>query len=363
MNCYRKNVLFILIVVLVSGVGNSFAQEGDSGEALQVGTKESPPFVMKDENGEWSGISIELWEQIAAQLGIDYEITETSLEGLVAGVEDGSFDIGVGSLTVTPEREQAMDFTHPFYSSGLGVAVPATSSQWLYILSRFFSLEFISVLTFLALVLLAFGFLVWVFERKANEEQFGGGNVKGIMSGFWWSAVTMTTVGYGDKAPVTLGGRIIGLIWMFAGIIIISGITASITSALTVNQLESSIQSPSDLRRMRVGTVPESTSERYLMSNGIRNQKFESLESALRALGQNRVGAVVYDAPILRYWVMNQEEYHLNVLPFVFQRQDYGFALPTGSELRETINVAMLEIIISEDWKDYLESELGIMDE
>ena len=82
---------------------------------------------------------------------------------------------------------------------------------------------------------------MWLFERKRNKEMFGQG-IKGLGAGFWWSAVTMTTVGYGDKAPVTAAGRTIGFIWMFAAILLISGLTASIASALTVSSLDSKIE-------------------------------------------------------------------------------------------------------------------------
>ena len=61
----------------------------------------------------------------------------------------------------------------------------------------------------LSFVLLLAAFGVWLFERKANAEQFGGSPARGLGAAFWWSAVTMTTVGYGDKAPQTKGGRLV----------------------------------------------------------------------------------------------------------------------------------------------------------
>jgi polar amino acid transport system substrate-binding protein len=94
---------------------------------------------------------------------------------------------------------------------------------------QFVSFPLLKVVTALGLVLLVVGALIWACERRQNPQHFGG-NAKGVLSGFWWAAVTMTTVGYGDKVPVTIGGRIIGLLWMFTAIILISGFTASITT-------------------------------------------------------------------------------------------------------------------------------------
>ncbi len=54
---------------------------------------------------------------------------------------------------------------------------------------------------------------------------FGDGIVDGIGHGIWWAMMTMTTVGYSDKAPKTMGGRIIALIWMIFSIIFIANIT------------------------------------------------------------------------------------------------------------------------------------------
>ncbi|WP_320044731.1 ion channel [uncultured Desulfobacter sp.] len=74
--------------------------------------------------------------------------------------------------------------------------------------------DFLEVIFTLFMLLLLVGFLIWFFEKDKNREQFGGSPFSGIGSGFWWSAVTMTTVGYGDKAPRTVAGRFVGLIWM-----------------------------------------------------------------------------------------------------------------------------------------------------
>jgi polar amino acid transport system substrate-binding protein len=53
--------------------------------------------------------------------------------------------------------------------------------------------------------------LTWLFECKHNPQQFGEDATRGSWANLWWAAVTMTTVGYGDKALATVGGRIIAL--------------------------------------------------------------------------------------------------------------------------------------------------------
>nr|NIR52401.1 amino acid ABC transporter substrate-binding protein [candidate division KSB1 bacterium]NIV03739.1 transporter substrate-binding domain-containing protein [Calditrichia bacterium]NIS27727.1 amino acid ABC transporter substrate-binding protein [candidate division KSB1 bacterium]NIU28380.1 amino acid ABC transporter substrate-binding protein [candidate division KSB1 bacterium]NIV93999.1 transporter substrate-binding domain-containing protein [candidate division KSB1 bacterium] len=68
-------------------------------EKIIVGTKKAAPFAMKDESGNWHGISIELWQKIARELNPDYELREFDLTDLLANVENGSVDVGVAALT------------------------------------------------------------------------------------------------------------------------------------------------------------------------------------------------------------------------------------------------------------------------
>ncbi len=326
---------------------------------LVVGTKVAPPFSLKNDQGVWSGISIELWRAIAGETGYSYEFEERDLAGLLQGLQDGSLDAVAAALTITGPREEKMDFSHPFHTSGLGIAVAADDKgTWLQVLGRFLSPEFLKGVGSLGLVLLLFGFLVWLFERRKNPDQFGGGLVKGICSGFWWSAVTMTTVGYGDKAPASLGGRLVGMIWMFAAIIIISGFTAAITSSLTVTRLESRIRGPEDLARVRVVSVPSSTSAAYLERQHLAFRAVADVATAMAELEAGRADAVVYDLPILRYLAI-QSGGAVKVLPKVFERQDYGIGLPAGSALREPINRILLEKINSPWWNDVLFRYLG----
>ena len=213
------------------------------------------------------------------------------------------------------------------------------------VLQRLFSLQFFQVIAALVFLLFTIGALLWLVERKQNKEQFGGSAWRGIGAGFWWSAVTMTTVGYGDKAPVTFWGRIIGFIWMFSGIIIISGFTAAITSALTVDRLTTKIHGPEDLDNISVATVRGSSSASYLNNREIVFLKVNHIEEALEALEEDKVDAVVYDAPILQYLIRQEKKDNLQLLPGVFLPFYYGIALPESSTRNEAINVQLLDVI------------------
>ena len=358
---FPRYFLFIFALMVGFGAGMVDARETSlTDRTLIVGTKEAPPFAMKSPDGTWAGISIDLWRQIATDLNLKYEFRETDLKGLLEGVSSGSLDVAVAALTITPEREEAFDFTHPFHTTGLGIATTwKAGNPWIAVIKRLFSLTFLKVVATLAVLLLAVGMLVWWFERKNNPQQFGGKSARGIGSGFWWSAVTMTTVGYGDKAPVSIAGRIVGLIWMFAGIIMISGFTAAIASSLTVTQLESPVKGPGDLSKVLVGTVADSTGAFYLRDKRIGYQTYQTALEGLRAVKEDKIQALVYDAPLLRYLINQGFKGSLHVLPNTFLRQDYGIALPSKSTLRETINRVLLQKISESEWQDTVYKYLG----
>jgi ABC-type amino acid transport substrate-binding protein len=349
----------VLISILFSAV-LTYAQGSSADRKLIVGTKSAPPFSMKSDEGAWEGISISLWRLVAEELNLQYEFRETDLAGLLEGVRRGQFDLAVAALTINSEREKIMDFSHSFFTTGLGIAVRSKPhSPWIAVAQNFFDMRFLKIIVTLVTVLLAAGFLIWFFERRKNPEQFSPHPHKGIGSGFWWSVVTMTTVGYGDKTPRSLWGRLIAIIWMFTSIIIISIFTAAITSSLTVSKLESSIKGLDDLSRARIGTITATTSETYLRKRFFSFKRYNSADKGLVALADGKIDALVYDKPLLRYFVNKNYQGLIQILPVSFYRQDYGIAFQEGSGLREPVNRVLLKKIVDPVWEGITYRYLG----
>jgi ABC-type amino acid transport substrate-binding protein len=239
---------------------------------LRVATKEVPPFAMRMPDGSWTGISIQLWKQFALEADLEYQLIEMELHELLDALEQGNVDAGVAALTIAADREELFDFSHPFVISGLALAVrPNEGSAWGAALDRLLDEGFVRGFALGLLALAITSVVVWRLEARKNPEQFGG-VVSGIGSALWWSVVTMTTVGYGDKAPATVPGRLLAVVWMIAGLILISALTATITSALTVSQL-SSIQGPSRSPRARTtyGATVRARSPSPLSTNASRH--------------------------------------------------------------------------------------------
>ena len=219
-------------------------------------------------------------------------------------------------------------------------------------------LEVLKAVLALSAVLMIVGFLFWLAERKRNPEQFAP-DASGIGSGFWFSAVTMTTVGYGDKAPRTAAGKAIALVWMFAAILIISTFTGMIASSLTAGRLEGAVKGLDDLPGARVGSIAGSATDQWLGEEQIGFRSFPDMESGLIALREGRLDAFVYDEPLLRYLIRTSFAGELRMLPGTFGRQNYGIALPQGSALREPIDVSLLRIVEGGDWRASIRNMLG----
>lgn len=350
---------FLLPILFLFLAFSGFAQKPDSLQSnnkLIIGITETPPFVEKRAQG-FSGLSITSWKMVNEHLQASYEFKEyPNLGSLLEGIENGEVDLSVNPITVTDNRMKRMDFSQPYFISHTSV-VQRNESKFLKHISNFFSWDFFSVVALLLFVILIFGILVWVFERKSNKEEFGG-NAKGIMQGFWWSAVTMTTVGYGDKSPRTTGGRVVGLIWMFMGVIIISSFTAGIASSLTVKSINDEITNVQDLERFDVTTVNSSSSQELLELYDIQSNLVHSGTEGLEAVLSKKSELFVYDEPILKYEIEKLDlSGDLEIIGQSLKKDYYSYAFPKNSELLKKIDPILIRTLKTMEWtnliKDY----------
>jgi polar amino acid transport system substrate-binding protein len=346
-------------------VAPGHAQSPDSADIasqkeLVLGTKEAPPFAMKAAGGTWQGISIDLWRHVADELHLRYRFVEVpDVPGLIDGVAEGKFDIAVAALTVTAGRAQILDFTQPFYATGLGIAVPAGGeASWAPIIRTLTSFGFAQAIASLVGLALAVGILVWLFERRHNED-FGGGVTKGLSSGVWWSTVAMTQRSTGNFGPQTLPGRIVAIVWMVGSIVTIAVFTASITSVLTIRHLQGAVHGVSDLSTVRVGAMVGTSTEDALIHQQIAYRKFASLPDGLDALRARKLDAFVYDKPLLAWAIRQRYASSVDLVDATFDPQEYAFVLPRNSPLRNALDVAILNAVHSDWWEQTVFRYLG----
>lgn len=330
------------------------AQQADT---LRIGVFENPPFVIRDAEG-FSGISIDLWEHIAKETNkpFTYQAFSDGV-GVVRALDYQELDLSINPMAVTALRLDRFEVSQPFFISGIGVVTTASNQNKFEIfINNFFSRDFLNVVLLLILILLTFGTLLWFVERRKNKYQFRPG-IMGLFDGLWWAAVTMTTVGYGDKAPKTHLGKTIGIIWMFTAIIIISSFTATIASTLTVNTLESQIDGLEDLQTIeRVGVVGASDGELFVQEQGVVPYRiYRNPTQALRALTRKEIDVLVHDKTAMDYLILtNQLEEKVKKLPFTFNKQYRSFLLPKSQPYFDQINRELVDYLQSDGWSDLL---------
>lgn len=323
-------------------------------DTLIVGYNVAPPFVSEEE-GELKGPSIWLCDEIQEDLDLHFEYRRMSLDSLLLKLKNNTIDLCASPLTITSNRAASIDFTAPYYVTHSSLLVKSMSSGeeiWEFIKS-FFSLRFFEALGALVIVILIFGFLTWLFERKKNPQEFGDG-ARGLWNGFWWSAVTMTTVGYGDKSPKTPAGRLVAIIWMFTAIVIISGFTASIASSLTTNSMANQEKNIDEMKKLPIGTIDQSSTDQWLTDNFYDDIKeFNSFEDCTVALENGEIVAFAYDRPILKEIVKNDSLDRFEVSGDKFNPQLYamGMSFALGDTLRREINTTILKNTERMDWQ------------
>ncbi|MEI6097565.1 MAG: transporter substrate-binding domain-containing protein [Alphaproteobacteria bacterium] len=337
-----------LIVIFLALASIAHAQ--DTGHTYIVGTKSAPPFAMKAADGTWDGVSIALWNQLADRLGITFEYRETDLDGMISNVESGAFDLSIAAMSMSPAREQRVDFSHPYFRTALGVAVRANDhSPIAATLAALTSATFLRTLGMLLGLLFVIGIIIWLVERRHNSTQFEPEPHRGLFSGFWWAAVTMATVGYGDKAPVTVIGRLIGIVWMFAALFLTAVFTANLAASLTTARLTGVIDSVASLSSVRVGVLQGSASETAMTNLGVVTDGFATVKDGFAALLDHKIDAFVQDQPILIWSAAHVAG--VEVTPIKFNAQSYAIVLPTSSPLIEPLNRALLDEMAKPEWQ------------
>jgi polar amino acid transport system substrate-binding protein len=82
-----------------------------------------PQSALNEETGEWEGYDIDVATEIANRLGVEVEFVTPAWETIIAGNWGDQFDVSVGSMTVTPERDEVLHFATPYYYTPAAVAV------------------------------------------------------------------------------------------------------------------------------------------------------------------------------------------------------------------------------------------------
>ena len=337
----RSFIALVLLCLPTFG----FAQTADG---LRVGIVERPPFATYDETLGWSGLAVDLLRQISEEQGLDYQLVP--LDGTTPRAAVASGDVVVAFPADAGPRDDGVAYTQPFYTSTLGLAKPR-SVDLFAVAGSVVSWQFLRVVLFLCALLLVVGAIVWLIERRKNEEMFPGDVKEGLGSGFWWAGVTMTTIGYGDKAPVTFWGRMVAMLWMLAALAITSALTATIVSAVGLGGGGGGL--PDEIEG-RIGVLEDTTAERYLRARGKEPVVVSDAATALADVGDG-IDGFLGDEPLVRSIVNGRSSLELSVTGSTIDPQYITFAVAdglqvNGERLEKRFNDAILRRLPTPEW-------------
>jgi polar amino acid transport system substrate-binding protein len=316
-----------------------------SNQTLRVGIAGSEPFVVKAA-GRIEGISIEIWQALAAQAGWRYTLQQfENVPHALDALSSGAVDVVVGPVSITAERALQVRFTQPYFQSSLSILSRTEGLSLWRRVKPFFNAAFYYAVGFLLLVLALVGTLVWLAERRAPGTNFPQHPSHGIPNGIWFAIVTMSTVGYGDLAPKTRLGRLVTGVWIIISVITASSLVAGIASTLTLTGMRgSAISTAEQLTNRTVAVLDDSPGQQFAKRYGARLRLVETLQNGYDLLSQETVDAVVFDRPQLLYFLQHHRDSHLAVSNAEYMRQNYGFAVPLSSTLAHPMNVNLLRL-------------------
>lgn len=322
------------------------------GKKLIVGVLHDPPYIIKERNGQWSGINVDIWKVVAQDLKVDYEFREMTFKSLLEALEKKEIDLSIEAFFVLSERERQIDYATFLGYAKLGVAVLPEKIQhpWWTAVVIAFSWGNLQILGILFFCLCVLGFILWLIERKNNPDHFGGDHIKGIGSGIYWVGSTLASGVCFGVALKSFPARIIGLVWMFLCAIALSAMIASLTNAISENRAKINIVTDEQLQQMYLGGVKGGAEAMALTKLGGKYKLYNQEEDALNGVLKGEIDGYLYDAITLHYYEDNDYKDKISVYQTNFKRSFFAFGLPKNSPLLKKINISLLSLMERPDW-------------
>ncbi|CAB3386125.1 Hypothetical predicted protein [Cloeon dipterum] len=353
-----------------------------------VSSRIGAPYLMFKTNGEkltgndrFEGYSIDLIDGISQILGFKYEFqlvpdgrygsynpVTKKWDGLVKQLLERKADLAICDLTITYDREGAVDFTMPFMNLGISILYskpvkqppnlfsflsPLSVDVWLYMATAYLGVSVI--LYFLARITP----YEWTSPHPCNNEPEELENNLTLCNLIWHNCGSIMQQG-SDIAPKAVSTRMVAGMWWFFTLIMISSYTANLAAFLTVERMDATIESAEDLAKqtkIKYGAVSGgSTLSFFANSNFSLYQKMYSFmeqtrpsvfvsnnaEGVERVAKSKRTYAFFMESTSIEYVV--ERNCDLQQVGGLLDSKGYGVAMPLNSPYRTAISGAVLKL-------------------
>ncbi|XP_050735258.1 glutamate receptor ionotropic, kainate 2-like isoform X5 [Eriocheir sinensis] len=363
----------------------AFYDPGTMNVTLLVTTNLETPHVMLKQgenltgNNRYEGFCVDMLHDIATMIGFQYKIHLTpsrtygiqdpvtgEWNGMVRELQENKADLAIGSMTINYARENVIDFTKPFMNVGIGILFKVPTSQqtrlfsfmnplaieiWLYVLAAY---VLVSITMF---IVARFSPYEWYNPHPCSQENDVVENQFSLSNSFWFTIGTLMQQG-SDLNPKACSTRIVGGIWWFFTLIIISSYTANLAAFLTVERMITPIDDVEDLAsqtEIAYGTQASGSTMTFFQDSKIEtyqkmwrfmeNKKpsvfVPSYDEGVRRVLEGNY-AFLMESSMLDYYV--QRNCNLTQIGGLLDSKSYGIATPMGSPWRDKISLAILEL-------------------
>uniref|UniRef100_A0A8C4F146 Glutamate receptor n=1 Tax=Dicentrarchus labrax TaxID=13489 RepID=A0A8C4F146_DICLA len=354
--------------------------------SLVISTILEEPYVMLKKsdkalvgNDRFEGFCIDLLKELANILGFTYEIRlvpdgkygsqdeKGQWNGMIRELIEHRADLAVAPLTITYMREKVIDFSKPFMSMGISILYrkpnatnngffsflnPMTPDIWVYILLAYLG---VSCVLF---VIARFSPYEWYDAHPCNPGSDVVENNFTLLNSFWFGVGSLMQQG-SELMPKALSTRIIGGIWWFFTLIIISSYTANLAAFLTVERMDSHVDSADDIAKqtkIEYGVVKDgatmsffkkskvSTFEKMwaFMSSKPSTSLVKSIEDGIQRVLKSDY-ALIMESTTIDY--ITKRNCNLTQVGGLIDSKGYGIGTPLGSPYRDKITIAILSIL------------------
>ncbi|WP_180898636.1 transporter substrate-binding domain-containing protein [Martelella soudanensis] len=337
----------LLFLALCGLAGPSFGQDLGEPLKIKVGYRVLPPFITKQSDGTITGMASELWREIEDGFNIEPTYVEyQTVADLLTATAARDVDVAVGAISITEERAELVDFTQPWFDSGLRVMVDdRTGSSLVNVWNGLAEAGYLRYYAWL-LVLIMLGTIGLTLFDRHFDKNFPKRWREGVSESFYAVMLVVTKGSLPSRAKL-FGwyGRIFSAFWLIIGIAVVAYITSSVTSVMTSIAITGSITGPDDLPGRTVGVFKGSTAENRMRRNGVDFITYTGMDDAVAALRGAEIDAIVGDAPVLEYYKAQNPALGLDVVGRIFAPDKFGFALPYGQDtLIQPITLRLLSL-------------------
>ncbi|GJZ21603.1 extracellular ligand-binding receptor [Tanacetum coccineum] len=266
------------------------------------------------------------------------EVGKVNYNDLIDRVHDGVFDAAIGDITITSNRSKYVDFTLPFTDVGHAtLSRNADTNIWIFMKPLSSDLWVVSACFFILL-----GFVIWILEHRVNEE-FQGSAAQQIGTTFWFAFSTLVYA-HREKLQSNLS-RFVVIVWLFVVLVLVSSYTATLSSLLTVEQIQ--LASKRGSIGYNSGSIFQGTLVRNLNFQDTRLKPYNSAEEYADALsrGSKRGGvdAIVDEIPYIKEFLADYPSgYSMTVSKIT--SNGFGFAFPKGSSLAPEMSIQIAKL-------------------